>query len=154
SQTLTFPSQDSVTESVIRSQSGRIIHTTLADGTATRMSTYTFDAAGRLVLAEIPDYDLEYVFANSGSCGANTNAGKNGNRTRLVSTFQSGTPEVTDYCYDHADRLTSTTVSSAPGGANPVTTGLGSTDLAYDAHGNTTALADQTLIYEVQDRHM
>lgn len=34
-------------------------------------------------------------------------------------------------CYDHADRLTSTTVTTAPTGANPVTAGLESTDLAY-----------------------
>lgn len=154
SQTIEFPGQDAVTESVVRSQSGRIIQNTLEDGAVTRVSTYTFDAAGRLVLAEIPDYELEYVFASSGSCGVNGAAGKNGNRTQLISTFQSGTPEVTDYCYDHADRLTSTTVSAAPGGANPITTGLDPADLAYDTHGNTTTLADQTLVYDIQDRHM
>jgi len=63
------------------------------------------------------------------------------------------------YCYDHADRLTGTTVAGAPVGASPVagwdltTTGSGAT-LAYDAHGNTTRLADQQLTYDVSDRHV
>ncbi|MBX3087516.1 MAG: hypothetical protein KF742_03420 [Cryobacterium sp.] len=77
-----------------------------------------------------------------------------GNRTRLVSTFQAGTPQVTDYCYDYADRLTSTEVSAAVSGSNPVTAGLASQDLTYDGHGNTTRLADQELTYDIQDRHI
>jgi len=44
-------------------------------------------------------------------------------------------------------------------GANPVTgTSLSTTGpsptLAYDAHGNTTKLADQTLVYDTADRHI
>ncbi|MCO5294365.1 MAG: hypothetical protein M9882_05615 [Homoserinimonas sp.] len=96
---------------------------------------------------------LQYVFAASGSCGVNEYAGMDGNRTRLVSTFQGGTPQVTDYCYDYADRLTSTEVSAAVSGSNPVTAGLASQDLTYDGHGNTTRLADQELTYDIQDRH-
>src|SRR5690606_21911880 len=108
SQTLEFPGQDSVTESVVRSQSSRILQTTLVDGTTTRVSNYTFDAAGRLVHAQIPDHELSYEFAASGSCGVNEHAGLNSNRTRAIDVFQGGTPQVTDYCYDHADRLTNT----------------------------------------------
>ncbi|MBX3089157.1 MAG: hypothetical protein KF772_01065 [Cryobacterium sp.] len=153
SQSFEFPGQDSVTESVVRSQSGRILKTTLEDGAVTRVSDYTFDAAGRLIQAVIPDYVLQYQFAASGSCGVNEYAGLDGNRTQLVSTFQGGTPLVTDYCYDYADRLTSTEVSAAVSGSNPVTAGLASQDLAYDGHGNTVRLADQELVYDVQDRH-
>jgi RHS repeat-associated protein len=63
------------------------------------------------------------------------------------------------YCYDGADRLTSTTVTGAPVGASPVaggnlTTSGASPSPAYDAHGNTTVLADQVLGYDGADRHM
>jgi YD repeat-containing protein len=143
-----------VSESVVRSQSGRILKNTLTDGSTTRVSDYTFDAAGRLVSAVIPDHELAYEFASTGGCGVNEYAGMNGNRTKATDVFQSGTPQVTEYCYDNADRLTSTVVSAAPGSVNPVVAGLAATDLAYDAHGNTTTLADQTLVYDVQDRHM
>ncbi len=63
------------------------------------------------------------------------------------------------YCYDDADRLTGTTVTGAAVGASPVAggsltvTGPGAT-LAYDAHGNTTRLGDQTLEYDVTNRHV
>ena len=56
-----------------------------------------------------------------------------------------------------ADRLTSTNATTT--GGNPVvntdlsTVGAPAT-LAYDTHGNTTNLADQTLTYDVSDRHM
>jgi RHS repeat-associated protein len=54
--------------------------------------------------------------------------------------------------------LTSTSVSGAPSGASPVAGGdlsvAGSSpSLAYDEHGNTTVLADQTLTYDGADRH-
>jgi hypothetical protein len=38
-------------------------------------------------------------------------------------------------------------------GASVTVTGPGAT-LAYDDHGNTTVLADQTLTYDVADRHV
>ena len=65
----------------------------------------------------------------------------------------------TAHCYDNADRLTSTTVTNPVPGANPVagtnlsTTGTTPT-LAYDAHGNTTTLANETLGYDGSDRHL
>jgi RHS repeat-associated protein len=153
-----------VEESVVRSQSGRIIQNTLTDSldSGSEVSTYTYDAAGRLVQAVIPQHTLSYAYAASGGCGVNAAAGKNGNRTGFTDAFDPGTGVVTTsvaYCYDHADRLTATTVTGAPSGASPVaggnltTTGPGAT-LAYDAHGNTITLADQTLTYDVADRHV
>jgi RHS repeat-associated protein len=63
------------------------------------------------------------------------------------------------YCYDNDDRLIGTMVTGAPAGASPVAGGDLSTagplpSLAYDAHVNTTVLADQTLTYDVTDRHV
>jgi large repetitive protein len=83
----------------------------------------------------------------------------NGNRTASSDVFHTGSGDVTttmSYCYDWADRLTGTTSDSTSG--NPVvagnltTTGPGAT-LAYDQHGNTTTLADQTLGYDIADNH-
>lgn len=158
-----FASGDDITDSVVRSQSGRIVQNTLTDGVVTETSTYSFDAAGRLVRAVIPRHELTYEFAGSGTCGANTAAGRNGNRTGFTDLKDDG--EVTEttstmaYCYDNADRLTATTPTNASGNAAPVsespltTVGPGAT-LAYDSHGNTTTLADQTITYDASDQHL
>lgn len=37
---------------------------------------------------------------------------------------------------------------------SPVATGIPAAGLAYDSHGNTTKLADQTLTYDVSDQHL
>ena len=55
-----------------------------------------------------------------------------------------GAPTTTTYCSDRTDRLTSTTVANAVSGAA----------LVYDGHGNATTFADQTLAYDVADRHL
>ena len=65
-------------------------------------------------------------------------AGKNTNRT----AWKDGATTLASYCYDNADRLTSTTQP----GYTVVPT--------YDAHGNTVTLAGQTLTYDQADRHM
>ncbi|WP_141693503.1 hypothetical protein, partial [Curtobacterium sp. UCD-KPL2560] len=39
-------------------------------------------------------------------------------------------------------------------GATPVNQSLTGAQLVYDAHGNTTTLADETLVYDGQDRHV
>jgi RHS repeat-associated protein len=149
-----FPGQNSVTDQVVRSQSGRILKDTLTDGGTTADSTYSYDAAGRLVSASIPHHQLAYTYASSGGCGADAAAGGNGNRTGYSDTKDAGTPATTSYCYDNADRLTGTTVTNPPAGTDPVNgTALTASTLTYDAHGNTTTLADQTLQYDVTDRH-
>jgi RHS repeat-associated protein len=87
----------------------------------------------------------------------NTAAGRSGNRTGFTDTKNGTVVTDVDYCYDWADRLTSTNATTT--GGNPVvntdlsTVGAPAT-LAYDTHGNTTKLADQTLTYDVADRHM
>ncbi len=154
-----FPGQDSVTDQVIRSQTGRILQNTLTDGATASVSTYSYDAAGRLVLASIPRHELSYAYASSGGCGSNTGAGKNGNRSGFTDVKDPGTIDETttstSYCYDWADRLTATNTGNPPTGANPVTVGnLSAATLIYDEHGNTTTLADQQLGYDVVDQHL
>ena len=123
--------------------------------------------------AQIVLFILSYSFADTTTCAATdaSGAGRNGNRTGFSDVKDGGTPTTVAYCYDGADRLTSTTVTGAPVGASPVAGGNLSTtagtggasggasggagvSLAYDAHGNTTVLADQVLGYDGADRHM
>jgi large repetitive protein len=160
--TWSFPSsQPSLSDQVTRSQSGRILADTTTDGTIASTSGYTYDAAGRLVQAVIPGHTLTYNYDGSGSCGTNTAAGKDGNRTGFTDAHTvAGTTTTSSitYCYDHADRLTGTIVTNAQPGANPVTaTGLNTVGpnptLAYDAHGNTTSLADQSLEFDQANRN-
>ena len=148
-----------VVESVVRSQSGRVLRNSLTDSSspAPESSTYNYDAAGRLVEAVIPRHVLSYDYTSS-ACGANAAAGQNGNRVGFTDVFD-GVASSVAYCYDNADRLTGTTVAGAPAGASPVAGGnLSMTgpnaSLGYDAHGNTTRLADQTLVYDVADRNV
>ncbi|SDN53619.1 RHS repeat-associated core domain-containing protein [Leifsonia sp. 509MF] len=156
-----FPSnQPGITDAVIRSQAGRILQDTTTDGATTAVSTYSYDGAGRLTQAVIPNHTLAYGFA-SASCGANTSAGKNGNRTSLTDTYTpvgATTPTVltSSYCYDNGDRLTATNMPAITGGSPIATTSLSTSTgtLAYDGRGNTTTLADQTLSYDQSDRHI
>src|SRR5207244_8599434 len=69
--------------------------------------------------------------------GYQTTAGANTNRT--ATTDNGGT--ATTYCYDAADRATST--SDARYGS-----------ITYDAHGNTKTIGGQTLGYDGVDRHL
>ncbi len=138
---LTFKKPDNsdlATDSVTRSQSGRITDET-ANGTDANPSgaNFTYDGAGRLTDGYAPGRHASYTFASSGGCGSATAAGKNTNRT---SEIIDGTTTIS-YCYDQADRLTSSTDPSYG-------------TVAYDAHGNTTTLGNRTLTYDVVDRHV
>jgi RHS repeat-associated protein len=133
------PDQSLLTsDSVTYSQSGRIVDETI-DGTFDARPgnpNFAYDAVGRLTGAWVTGHTLSYAFSGSGGCGPNSAAGKNTNRTSAV---DNGT--TTSYCYDNADRLTSTT--DARYGT-----------IAYDAHGNTTSLGTSTFGYDQTDRHI
>ncbi|QTV79401.1 PA14 domain-containing protein [Microbacterium sp. NIBRBAC000506063] len=152
-----FPGADTITDAVVRAQSGRVVqHTTIRDED-TYTSTYGYDAAGRLTSAVIPGHELSYEFADTGSCGPNTAAGASGNRTKLVDVYtQPGEDPITtttDYCYDWADRLLSTSVTNPITGAHDVADGLDATDIVYDTRGNITTLGGMTFTYDGNNRH-
>ena len=140
--TWTIPGQTSISNTVVRSQSGRIVQDTITRGSTMNVSMYSYDAAGRLVSAAIPRHQLSYGFAISGGCGQSTLAGLNGNRTSSTDVKDGGAPITTSFCYGRSDRLTSTTVTNALSGANPVAAGMSGAALVYDGHGNATTLAD------------
>ena len=143
-----FPgTQASVTDTVTRSQSGRILTATVTDGAVVQTSAYRYDRAGRLIRAIIPSHELTYGYDPvSADCttipGAIADAGLNGNRTSVTDVF-GGTATRTAYCYDAADRL----LGVRSGGVDTLTTG-------YDARGNTTKLGVQTLGYDIANRHL
>ena len=147
-----------VTDAVVRSQSGRVVQHTSATGSTSYSSTYGYDAAGRLVSAKIPGHELTYAFGSSGGCGPNTSAGASGNRTGLTDVWtapgQTPVSTSTAYCYDWADRLLSSTVTGAIPGASSVTDGVAASEIVYDARGNTTRLADMQFAYDAANRHV
>ena len=149
---------ESVWDQVIRSQSGRIMRNTITDRGVTENSTYTYDAAGRLVQAVIPGHTLGYSYADTTGC-TNNKAGRSGNRTKFTDTKNGVLVSDVRYCYDYADRLVSSNPVAVQSGANPVlgmalsTTGAPAT-IAYDSHGNTTRLATQVMVYDSANRHM
>jgi RHS repeat-associated protein len=159
--------QAAVSDADILSQSGRVLQDTLTDAAAAapHTSTYTYDAAGRLTGATVPDNTLTYGFGTTGICGTNTSAGADGNRTSSTDTVTGGTaatstPVAAEYFYDNTDRLTSDCVSGAPTGASPLestalvsTAGVGQ-NLTYDSHGDTTSIADQAMTYDQTGRHL
>jgi RHS repeat-associated protein len=122
------------TDAITMSRSGRI----LTDVNDASTFTYGYDTAGRLASAAIPAHSYTYEYSGTAACGANVSAGKNTNRT----AWRDGASTLAAYCYDNADRLTSTT---QPGYTAAPT---------YDAHGNTVTLAGQTLTYDQADRHL
>lgn len=149
---------ESVTDQVLRSQSGRILTNTLTDGAAVESSAYVYDAAGRLIQATIPGHVLDYSYADTSGC-TNNKAGRSGNRTGFTDTKDGVVVTDVDYCYDYADRLTSTTPGVAQPGANPVLGSLLSTtapnaSIVYDSHGNTTTLGNQVMVFDAANRHM
>lgn len=81
-------------------------------------------------------------------------AGLNGNRTGSSDVLDGGTPTTVRSCFDHADRLTSTTVTGAPSGAGAVASTVPAASISYDATGSTTALADQRFGYDAAGRHV
>lgn len=129
---------DNLTDSVVRSQTGKII-----SGTENGQSKqYTYDSSGRLTGATIGGDTFGYSFGGQDlSCGvgANAQAGKSGNRTKLV---RNGVE--TSYCYNAADQLVSSSNNTVDAAE-------------YDAYGNTTKLGSANIIteftYDASDRN-
>ncbi len=138
--TWTGPSGPLATDAVVRSRSGKVVDETI-DGTDAHPGerNFTYDAAGRLTRARVTGQEIDYGFgANGASCAfSSADAGRSTNRSSV--RVNAGTP--TTFCYDRADRLVS---STDPSVGTP----------AYDSHGNTTTLGNQTLVYDGADRHM
>lgn len=116
------------------SQSNEVVSGT-ENGSA---KTYGYDKAGRLTSATLGTHSFAYTFGAPTTCTGtyNANAGKDANRT--TSTIDGTTKS---YCYDYADRLTSSNDTN------------NFTAVTYDAHGNISAGSAFTkLEYDSSDR--
>jgi RHS repeat-associated protein len=135
--TWTGPGGQLASDSVAYSQAGRVVDQVI-DGVDADPGgrNFAYDGAGRLTAARVPGRTISYAFDATGGCGSLTTAGRNTNRTSMTDNGV-----VTTYCYDGADRLTSTTDGRYGG-------------ISYDSRGNTTRLGDQTLGYDGADRHV
>ena len=117
---------------VTRAASGRVL-TASANGSL--LWSYGYDAAGRLVSASGSGHSYAYDFTTAVSgcpTGANTNAGKNTNRSRLIDNGVA----VSSYCYDMADRQ------------------IAASGIAYDSHQNQVLHDGDTYRYDQADRHL
>lgn len=156
-QAWTFPSAAGITDAVARSQSGRVVQHTTTRGSTTSTSTYGYDAAGRLISAALPGHQITYQFQNTSGCGANASAGASGNRTGLIDVYtapgQSPVTTTTQYCYDKADRLTSSQVTSPIADAHTISDGLDASEIAYDTDGSIAKLGDMTVTYDASGLH-
>jgi RHS repeat-associated protein len=114
-----------VREEQTKSTTGLVTSNKRTIGTEILNQSYTYDKAGRLRTANVGAHTMSYGFnALTSTCGTvyNANAHKNANRT--TQTIDGVT---TTYCYDHADRL----ISSSDANYNsPV----------YDDRGNITQI--------------
>lgn len=109
---------------------------------------YLYDGGGRLYGAWSTAIDVAgtastvldvYGYGSAGSCSY-TPSGANTNRTLHSRSPAGGPAATTYYCYDHADRIVSTTEP-----------GVGT--ITYDTHGNTTQIWGETRSYDASDRH-
>ncbi len=131
-----------ITDSLVRSQSGQILSKTLNN----EQSTYSYDKAGRLIQANLPNRSYSYSFdapTNCTNAATNQNSHKNSNRSKLTQVVN-GVTTTTTYCYDNADRLLSSSDTKL-------------TDPQYDTHGNTTRIGTNPytyLTYDSSDRNI
>ncbi|GAA0592893.1 hypothetical protein GCM10010394_22720 [Streptomyces crystallinus] len=131
-----------VVDTVSRSRDNRVTGDVVTeDGKAVAQYAYSYDAVGRLVAATVPHHQLTYRFDAADGCGPAKTAGSNTNRTASTDSLDGAAAVTTRYCYDGADRLTSTS-----GG-----TGL---SFVYDSHGDTVRVGDDTLGYDSTKRHI
>lgn len=137
----TLANGDKISNAVTYSTSGDVLSET-ENGIS---KSYTYDSVTRLTGSEVGSDSYSYEFGTPDtSCDTlsdnNTNASKNGNRTKLTVNGSN-----TTYCYDMADRLIQ---SSDPRIGVPV----------YDSRGNITELGisgrKTSFAFDASDRNM
>jgi RHS repeat-associated protein len=137
------------TDEVVRSPGGRVVDQRV-DGTDAYPGTAPFGqpgswnflydpdeqgrlVTGRLTVARAAGHELSYGYGPVEGC-AHPGAGRSSNLSAVTDNGAT-----TTFCYDRADRLVSSSGGWAP---------------AYDARGNTVALADIALAWDGAGRHV
>jgi len=149
--TNTSTGQPITADSVTYTLAGRWATETASQGSGTAQTTYGYDGAGRLTRADDTaggtTTENTYSYASnpaSDNC-ADSGEGANTNITSVTTTTGSST-QATDYCYNTADQLVSSTTYSA-GSA----TGT-STAYAYSQDGDQTNDNGTTYTWDASDR--
>ena len=143
-----------VTDTVTRSQTGRITGDQVVDSTTgTTNWAYTYDPAGRLATANLTAttsraLTYNYTATTSGSCpiGSVALAGRNDHRVTTSTTVGTAAATTGNYCYDQADRLLATI-------------GAGAATYTYDTRGNQIATTPSTggatwMVFDATNRHI
>ncbi len=144
----------SVTNTVTRSQTGRVVTDQVADSTTGSTGwAYTYDAAGRLSTANLTAtttraLSYDYTAATNGSCptGSVALAGRNHHRVTTGTTVGASPATTASYCYDQADRLLAVL------GNNAATN-------TYDSRGNQTGTTPTSggatwMVFDATNRHI
>jgi RHS repeat-associated protein len=126
-----------ISEELTKSQTGIVLSQKFTQGSNVYNQAYTFDKAARLTAADYGDRQFAYSYASASNCSF-TNSNKNFNRTSDSVTI-SGTTVTNNYCYDNADKLTSSTQFGTP---------------SFDSHGNTTKLGITSFGYDISDQNI
>ena len=144
---------------VARSLTGRVLTSTVDTDPAPTYQ-YTYDTVGRLIrartagIAGVHDNIYCYEQTISGLCDstdvATTVDGYNSGRNSNRATRKDAAAVQARYSYDGADRLTAVTDTTASQPSNPYQ----GQPISYDTHGNTVALAGETIGYDQTDRHL
>ncbi len=141
SQTWNLAGGQTSSDAVARTLASRVTDETI-DGVDANPAgaNFTYDTAGRLTSATVSGHQLTYSFGAT-SCGgsSNNNAYKNTNRTTLVDVPTAGPKATTTYCYDQADRLTSSSSSSQTYSQRVAADGAGSYWRLGETSGTTAA---------------
>lgn len=147
--TTTFADGTVISESALRSPTGRLLSRTLSGPTGTSTFDYAYNVDGRLTSTKlegtIPAKQVGWTNEYSGKEGAG------GNRASLTTRLPSGATEVKKFEYGPGNRLTSVSSGRAQGNVEYDAAGravkLGKTALTYDAAGHLLSATDGERTY-------
>ena len=132
--TTRFPDGTTLSESMVRSPSGRLLSRTIAGPSGTSTYTYDYNADGRLIdtklVGTIPVQETRWQNAYTGPDGSN------GNRASKTTTRADGSATTTTFAYGADNRLLSEAGERFAG------------SFAYDAAGRATKMGDVGLTYD------
>jgi RHS repeat-associated protein len=149
----TFPDGTVISETAVRSASGRLLSRTLSGPTGTSTYTYRYNVDGRLVhttlTGTIPTTATEWHSQYDGPTGLN------GDRASKTTTLADGTKQTIAFTYGPDNRPLTVSDGRLKGDiaydAAGRATRVGGVDLAYDATGQLLSAADGSRSYTITD---
>lgn len=151
--TTRFPNGTTLSESMVRSPSGRLLSRTIAGPSGTSTYTYDYNADGRLIDTKlsgtIPAAETRWQNAYTGPDGLN------GNRASETTTRADGSASTATFAYGSDNRLLSAAGERFTGqieyDAAGRATKIGDVGLAYDAAGHLLSAGDAQRSYTFSD---